>query len=280
MALTIPQTDYSLYFDRAKLGMAVYAAEIQGKISKIASKPIPYGRFVVQSRLFDTVCRLPRSNKVVMTDDAGTFTAGSITTVLVHGNLVNYIEDAQASTTTTVTTNWISNKNATMTAHAAAIAAAMSDCYSCTYSSSAHTITYIGDSEDIITATTTPTASGAYDSLAAVVDVISTADLITDVLGLSFISHNIQQAITTSVAMYQDTEAVNICRRGSIYVYAPEIVLPSSTPIYIRTIKSSTNYAGYVNVTSDGSNQVTLAKGKFIRSITAAGLVGLEIMLP
>ena len=201
MSTNIPQTSYSQYFTEFVVGVPAFAAEVERKISRIAANIIPYGRIVVQSRLFDSVCRLPRLNKVVILDNAGTFTAGSIQTVIAHGNVANLqsSEDGVVSTTTTVTTTFGTDKATTMAAHAANIKAALADCYSCAYDGSAHTITFTGDCEDIITSATTMTASGYGDTGAITSDTISSADVATDILGISFLTHNRQQLVTTGL---------------------------------------------------------------------------------
>ena len=70
-----------------------------------------------------------------------------------------------------------------LAAHAANIAAAMSDCYSCGYSGG--TLTYKGDADDITAVSTSFTGPGSGDTAAAAAATIATWDTIADVIGVS-----------------------------------------------------------------------------------------------
>lgn len=274
--MNIPQTSYSMYFAAAILGMQAIAGEMARKISRTASGIIYYGRAVVQSRLYDTVCRLPRSNKIVITDSGGTFTAGSIVTTITLGYLKNGEVDASSLTPIVVTTAFTTNKNTTLTAHAAAIKAAIDDCYSCVYDSTGHTITYIGDCYDVISSVTSVT--GITGDMTISSETISTADTASDILGVSYLTHNRQQQID-GVTYYMDTEPVNIMTEGTLWVYGEEAVAPSSAP-YVRLITNSTKYAGYVGKSADSSKCVALAGSKFLQTISDADLVPFTVNLP
>jgi len=285
---TIPQTDYALYFNEAILGMQALVAELAKKVSRIASGIVYYGRAVVQSRLYDGVCRMPRSNKIVITDDAGTLTAGTaaITSVIAYGTLANGEVAQEIVATKTVVTAYASSKNQTFTNHAANIKAAIADCYSCAYDSSAHTITYVGDCFDIISSATTFAATGYGDTLAAspTSEVISSADVAADIIGISYLTHNRQQQIAAStnggLTYYMDTEPVNICQAGTIWVYTAATDAAPNKTVYAQVIKDSTKYAGLFMTDADSSKAVALAGAKFEKTLTAAGLVPLTINLP
>lgn len=275
--MNIPQTTYTQYFATAILGMQAIAGEMARKISRIASGIIYYGRAVVQSRLNDAVCRMPRSNKIVITDSAGTLLTGDIvTTVITLGHLKNGEVAAVSDTAITVATAWITDKDTTLTAHAAAIKAAISDCFSCVYSSSGHTITYIGDCKDVISSATSK--AGGAGTMTISTEVISTADTAADIIGYSYLTHDRQQQID-GVTYYMDTEPVNIMQGGTIWVHGEEAVTPAGAP-YARLVTNSTKYAGYVGISSDSSKCVAQAGSKFLLSITAAGLVPFTVNLP
>ena len=280
--MNIPQTVYTQYFLPAILGMQAYASEMMDKISRVGKGIIYYGRVVLQSRLYVNVCRMPRQNQIVITDDGGTFTAGQIVTTIVHGTIANG-EIPASTTSTVVTTPWATSKDTTMANHAANIKAALSDCFSCAYVGAAtHTITFVGDSEDIISCTSDLT--GVTGTMAAAPAVIGTADVVGDIIGLSYLTHNRQQQIAAGaygngLTYYMDGEPVNICRKGSIWVYAEEAVTPEAAP-YARLITNVAKYAGYIGKSSDSSKCVALAGSKFQDQVTAAGLVPLTINLP
>jgi hypothetical protein len=275
--MNIPQSSYSMYFTQAILGMQAIAGEVGKKISRIAKGIIYYGRAVVQSRLYDGICRLPRQNKFTVTYSGGTtWTAGHITTLITHGYIKNGETDASTEVKT-VTTNWSTNYATTLALHAADIKAALADCYSCEYA--ANVITFIGDCEDITAVASTVTASGAYDSTITGTPVVAlTQDAVGDSIGFSFLTHNRQQQIN-GVTYYMDTEPVNIGHSITIWVYAEEAVKPSDT-VYMRLITNSTKYAGYVGKSADSGKCVALTHAKFGATITVAGLVPLEVVFP
>lgn len=275
--MNIPQTSYSMYFTQAILGMQAIAGEVGKKISRIAKGIIYYGRAVIQSRLYDGVCRLPRQNKFTVTFSGGTtWTEGSITSVITHGHIKNGEVDASTEDVT-VTTAWDTNYATTLAAHAADIKAALADCFSCEYA--ANVITYIGDCEDITAVETTVTASGEYDSTITATEAVGmTADVAKDGLGISFLTHNRQQQIN-GVTYYMDTEPVNIGHSITVWVYAEEAVSPSDT-VYMRMVANGTKYAGYFGKSSDSGKCVSLSDCKFQATTTAAGLVPLEVIFP
>lgn len=278
--MNIPQTSYQKYFNATMLGMQAIAGEVGKKLSRIAKGIVYYGRAVVQSRLYDGICRLPRQNKFTITYSGGTtWTAGGVVTTITHGTIKNG-EVAASTSSTVVSTDWDTNYATTLTAHAADIKAAMSDCYSCEYA--ANVITYIGDCEDITAVTSVVTASGEYDSTITGSEAVGlTQDVAFDLLGLSFMTHNRQQQLASdsSITYYMDTEPVNIAGGITIVAYAEEAVCPADA-VYVRLITNSTKYAGYVGKSSDSSKCVTVARAKFLDTISAAGLVRINLNLP
>ncbi len=274
--MNIPQTSYSQYFAVAILGMQAIAGELARKISRVGKGIIYYGRAVVQSRLNDAVCRMPRSNKIVITDNAGTWTAGDLVTTIVLGFLKNGEVDASSLSPIVVTTPFGTSKDASMAAHAAAIKGAIADCFSCVYNSGDHTITYIGDCFDVISCVTS--ISGITGTMTISSEAISTADTAADILGYSYLTHDRQQQIS-GISYYMETEPVNIMQGGTIWVHAEEAVTPADAP-YARLITNSTKYAGYVGKSADSSKCVAQTGSKFTLSISAAGLVPFTVNLP
>lgn len=273
--MNIPQTNYALYFTKAILGMQAITTETCDKISRIASGIVYYGRALVQSRLYDGVCRLPRANKFVITFNAGSMSAGSVVTTITHGKAKNGEVDASTAITT-VPTAFISNLTATLAKHAADIAAAIADCQSCVPVGGT-TITFIGDCDDVTAVSTSFTGLGSGDTAAATSYAITTQDAVGDIIGVSYLDQNRQQQISGDT-YYMDKEPVNIMRKGTVWVYGEEAVLPAST-VYARLL-INTNYAGYFGKSSDSSNCVALVGSKFQQSITTADLVPLTVNLP
>jgi hypothetical protein len=272
--MNIPQTAYNLYFTKAILGMQAIATETCDKFSRIASGIVYYGRALIQSRLYDGVCRLPRANKFVVTV-SGEMAAGNIVTAITHGKAKNGEVDASTAITT-ITTEFTSTLAETLAQHAADIAAAMSDCYSC-IAAGATTLTFIGDCDDITAVATSFTSPGEYDTAAATT-AISTQDAVSDICGVSYLDHARQQQIS-GATYYMDTEPVNIMRKGTIWVYGEEAVVPAST-VYARLLVNTANYAGYFGKSADSSKCVALVGSKYQQSIVTADLVPLIVNLP
>jgi hypothetical protein len=273
--MNIPQTSYAMYFTQAILGMQALASEVARKISRTAAGIIYYGRAVIQSRLYDSVCRLPRANKFTITVTGSTMSAGSMVSAITHGTIANG-EVAASTSITTVTTAFTSNLANTMIQHAADIAAAMEDCFTCVRSSA--TIVYIGDCEDITAVTTSFTSPGSGDDAAATA-AITTADVAADLLGLAYLTHNRQQQLTTGYTYFEDKEPVNICQGGTIWVYGEEAFGPADA-LYVRLITNSTKYAGYIGKSSDSSKCVALTGAKAGTTISAAGIVPVTVNWP
>jgi len=271
--VNIPQTSYSQYFTTAMLGMQAYATETVRKISRIAKGIIYYGRAVFESTLYPGVCRLGRLNKFTITVSGTTIAAGSVKSVITHGYLKNGEVDASNSVTT-VETDFDTNKNTTLAAHAADIAAAMEDCVTCVYGT---TIVYTGDCEDIISVVTTFENPGQYDDLAASV-AYTTADTAKNMLGISYLDHNRQQQIDGST-YFADTEPALIMSMGTVWVYSPESVTAKSS-VYASVYGLSTDYSGYISDTT-ATNRVEIPYGaKFQENLDGAGLVPLTVNLP
>lgn len=234
-----------------------------------ADEAIPYSRGVVKALGDANVCRLPKNNKLVITDDGGTWTAGSLVTTIVHG---------ASSTSTVVTTAYGTSKDASMTAHAAAILAALSDGYSCAYvGSSTHTITLLMKTEDIVSSSTVVT--GITGTMTIASEVVSCNDAAADLLGFAAMDHNREQQLVTGTTQYAIKEPVNILRRGQLYVYSEEAVTPDDT-VYFRIVTNSTKIRGMVGKSSDSSKCVALTGVKFLETITAAGVVLIDVNLP
>ena len=272
--MNIPQTSYQMYFEPAILGMQAFASELARKISRIASGIIYYGRVVVQSRLYDNFCRMARSNKFTITVSGTTMSAGHMVTTITHGTAADG-EVAAVTTTDVISTAWVTNLAATMIQHAADIAAALGDCYSCVRA--AAVITYIGDGEDVTAVATTFTGTGSGDDASAV-DAISSQDAAGDILGISYLTHDRQQQID-GTTYYMDKEPVNIMQGGTVWVYGEEALSPGDA-LYARLVNNSTKYAGYIGKSSDSSKCVAFTGAKAMATITAAGLVPVTVNLP
>jgi hypothetical protein len=263
------QTSVSIDQAKAINGMLADAGRHYVISRNAVNEAIPYGRAVLRSLGLPNNCRLPKNGKLVMTDNAGSLTEGSLVSTIVHG------ADLES---TVITTDFDTNKATTMAAHATAILAGLADAYSCDYDGSAHTITLLMSSEDLVSCSTVVTA-GEYDTLTFSSETVSCPDLAADVLGVSVMDHNREQQLVTGTTQYAINEPVNVLRQGAVYVYAEEAVNPDST-VYVRMVTNSTKIRGMFGASSDSAKCLALSYAKYADAITAAGLVKLEINLP
>lgn len=264
------QTSISIDQAKAINGMLADAGRHYVISRNAANEAIPYGRAVIGPKGLPNNCRLPTAGKLVITDNAGTITAGIITSTIVHGASLE---------STVIATDFLTDKATTMAAHAAAILAGLADAYSCAYDGSAHTITLLMSSEDLVSDVTAASAPGEYDTLAFSSETVSSPDVAADVLGVSVMDHNREQQLVTGTTQYAINEPVNVLRQGAVYVYAEEAVNPDST-VYVRMVTNGTKIRGMFGASSDSAKCLALSYAKYADAITAAGLVKLEINLP
>lgn len=259
------QTSYSLEHEAGFSGMKADTGVDDIK-SMMADVVIPFGRAVVKSYGKDNAVRLPILGNLVITDDAGTFTAGTITATVL-GTLVSQAFDT--------------DKNTSMTALAVKIAA-IPGVSSAVYSSGSHTITIVTKSTSLEGAVVD--ISGITGAMTISSYVYTTADTI---LGFAVATHKEQTA--AGLVQYEVGEAVNVMSKGRLYSYVEEALGSDDTSIYFRCrVNGSTKQIGQVLKTStvetSGTNswaKGTIAAGvKFLKTITGAGLTILEVNLP
>ena len=278
--MNIPQTTVAQYFTEALLGMLAFITEMRRQVSYTAKGIIYFGRTCVFSKLyFDQrnypLVRLPRSNKFTQAF-TGTMSAGTVATTITSGTITSGNVTGSTSSKT-VTTNWSVNLATTMGLHATTIAAAMADCYSCAYSSG--TLTYIGDANDLTAVSTAFASAGSGDTAAAAAATISTNDAITDVAGISFLTSDRQQTVTTGYNYYSDQDPVNLLTQGTVWVNTEVAVNPSDT-VYTRFTQDSNGWVGDFSNVADSATNLALTGAKFLKHQAAAGLEPLTINLP
>ena len=283
MSLQIPQTSVNQYFNAVILGMLAYVTGLEDLISRTGKGIIYFGRLLVKCHLATNIdqrgyplVRMPRSNTFTQAF-TGTMSAGKVTTVILTGKITSGNVTEAATTSATIQTNWITDLATTMAAHAAAIALAMADCFSCAYN--AGTLTYKGDADDISSVATSFTSPGSGDSAAAAAAAISTWDTVADVVGVSFLTSDRQQQLTTGYNYFDDKEAINIIRKGTLAIQTEVAVKPSDT-VYSRFIQNSNGSVGDFTNVVDSSTCVPITGARYQQLTTAAGLTLLNLNLP
>lgn len=256
----MPQLSYPLNQNEAYAGMKADSRfdEVES-FSAIAA--IDFGKGVARGQANpETECRLPQFNNVVITDDAGTYTAGDYVTT-VNG--------------TVVTTNWGTDKNTTLAAVATDIAA-LATIASAAYSSGSHTITIVG--ADDVELTIVVDISGITGNMT----ISSTAHTSTDVIrGIAMHTHMdnrtlpVLGASSFSATGYQATDSVNVLRKGVAWVETADAVVENAAAYLIVTGANKGKF------TDDNSSpNIAVPTGIFRKAVDAAGISKLEINIP
>jgi hypothetical protein len=219
---------------------------------------IPVGRGVSKVYGNDTQVTLPVENNVVILDDAGTFTAGSIATTI-NG--------------TVVTTNWITDKNTTMTAHAAAIqAAAPAGVYSAVHSTGSHTITIKSSNATLVVTVSVAGVTGTM-TISSI-----TASSINTFAGIAINSGTIEQT-SAGVVQYTTGMAVCVLRQGAAYIL-PEEVVTSDDAVYFRIQINGAKLPGMFGKSADSGKCIVVSNARWVESGTTTTVAKLELLMP
>jgi hypothetical protein len=224
---------------------------------------IDVGLGVVKYTGVDEKARLPKINQSVITDDAGTYTAGSIVgDVTIDG------------VTTVVTTVYDTDKDTTLTNFAADILA-LTGIDTSIYDNVGHTIT-VNSLNNAISITVD--ISGITGTMTISSIVASTTDVAADFQGVSVHTHTLSE----TNYVYPANSPINILRKGRIYVIA-EVAVDADDPVFYRVevgATPATEIVGGFRNDSDGGQAIELTFAKWVRGADAAGFAVLEINLP
>lgn len=237
--------------------------------SKTAYGTIPIGRGVVKYYGNPDLCRLPTQNRCVILDSGGTFTAGNIVTAITITR-----PGETSGTTTTITTAFGTDKDTSMTAHAAAILAGVTGVTACAYvGSSTHTITIDCANDQISGVLTTP----GTGTMTITSYTYSSTDTAAGILGIAINGNNMIQ--DDGVVAYTNTQTVNVLNQGVVWAYADEAVTSDGT-LYMRTMTSSTKLPGMFCVTNTSGATVATSGIRIESNTTGAGIIKLNFNLP
>jgi len=223
--------------------------------TRILSEAVVPGRGVVKTYGSDTGARLPKSNQSVITDNADTFTAGDIVTT-VNG--------------TAITTASGTDKDTTMTAHAAAIQAGVAGVYSAVYAASTHTITIKTRNLDLVT---TVDVSGITGDMTATV---ATSSLDSVLEGIVLNGGNLVQDANGLVS-YSANDPVSVLRVGASYV-TPEEDVTSDDAVYLRVVANGASKPiGGFGKSADSGKCVAVSNARFVEGGLTTGVAKIEI---
>jgi hypothetical protein len=209
----------------------------------LANEAVGFGLGLFRKYGAERYARKAVENQCVITDSAGTYTAGSIV-VTVNG--------------TAITQTYDTDKNTALTALAAAIAAGVSVVSSCAYSSSNHTIT-------IQTRNTSLTVSVNITGITGTMTISSVTntslDSATNFVGVTVHDHAREQAADGTVQA-EANEALAIMQEGTIYVQCEETVT-ADDPVYVRVMADGAKLVGMFGKTSTAGQTVALTNCRF-----------------
>jgi hypothetical protein len=230
-------------------------------ISLISMGNIPIGRGVIQATALEQSGRLPAINQAVITDDGDTYTAGDIVTT-VNG--------------TAVTTSFDTDKNTTLTAHAADILAAIDDLSSCAYVAGSHTITLISKNTDLAV---TVDISGITGDMSISSVVLSTTDTAAKCAGVCIQDGTLLQD-SNGLVQYVEDDVMSVVQQGAVYLYPEETVTVDST-VYFRITDGGTGKpVGGFGASADSGKCVTLPGARWAMGGGTSEVAKLELNLP
>lgn len=254
------QTSYSLYMEKGMHGSKA-DSRFDAVISLIALGDIPIGRAVFQATGLEQSGRLPAINQVVITDDAGTFTAGDIVTT------VNGIA---------VTTSFDTDKDTTMAAHAADILAAITDMASAVYAAGSHTITLVSNNTDLVV---TVDVSGITGTMTISSVVTSTTDTAAKCAGVCIQDGTLLQD-ANGLVQYVLNDVMSIIQQGALYLYPEETVTVDSA-VYVRITDGGAGYpVGGFGASADSGKCVVLPGARWAMGGSTTEVAKLELNLP
>jgi len=256
----MPQLAYNQEMSEAFAGLLSDSRfhEIESKIA-LEAISFGFGLCATQANPANGV-KLPDTNNVVITDDAGTYTAGDIV-VTVNG--------------TDVTESFDTDKNTTMTALAASIQA-LATVSTAAYVAGSHTITIVAAND--VDLTVTVDVSGITGTMTISSIVGTCLDLVRGIAVHSHIANNTLPTIgasTFEAAGYVANDAVSVLRKGQVWVEVADAVV-IDTPVYLITAGANKG-----KLTDSSSSPNILVPSAVFRSATsAAGIAKVDINLP
>lgn len=254
------QTSYSLYSAKGLHGSKA-DARFDSVITLLANGAIPIGRGIFKMTGNERQGRLPVANQVVITDDAGTFTAGDIVTT-VNG--------------TAITTSFNTDKDTTMAAHAADLLAGITDALSCAYVAGSHTITLILKNTDIVASVD---VSGITGTMTISSVVTSTTDVAADCLGVCINTGSMEQDSAGLIA-YADTDPMSVVQEGAVYLY-PEETVTTDSSVYVRiTANGTSKPVGGFGASADSGKCVLLPGARWSSNGSTSEVAKLTLNLP
>lgn len=236
-------------------------------VTRAALGPVPFGRFVLESAartaalVSGNVATVTASTDLVTSNS----TVGTVTVTDPEGN----------ATETDLTATVFATDHATTLAAIATKIAAIDGIASAEATAASDLITVTAERGYSVVLSAFVTTGGAGQPTWSYTQTGS----LTGLAGVSLHQH--KEPDSAGVAQYLAAEAVDVLKRGRVWVQAEQAVIPGD-PVYVRVIAGSAGeLVGQVRKDADSGKAVLLSAGAAFDSDTsAAGLVSLSLNLP
>lgn len=236
-----------------------------------ALEPIPFGLGLAQGQAKASDCRLPMANICTLTASvdyvASNSTVGTV-------NVTTLVAGVRTLTSTVLTANVYATSHAATIAAQAVLIAAVSGIKSAVATGDVIVVTANNDVQVTLSGFVTTLGSGqpTYTYASTTNDVL---------LGISQFKQPVENSLNTSTATaYPTYSAVDVVRRGYIYVNAEQTTGPASS-IYWRYVDGGAGKPiGGFRIDADTSKAVQVTREFWPDAITAGKVGALEINLP
>ena len=98
--------------------------------------------------------------------------------------------------------------------------------------------------------------------------------------GVSLMSQPHEQALGTGIVQYEDTEPVNVLRKGKVWVYSEVAIDPDTDSPFFRFAAGTGTVIGRFRNDADTATAAAVPNARFVTKSAGAGLVVLEINNP
>lgn len=233
-------------------------------------EPIGFGLGVAQGRAKASDCRLPMIGNVVLTLSVDLVANNSTVGTVTVSQLVAGVRTAVV-TNLTATVYAVSHA-ATLAAIAVKIAA-LPGVASAVASADIITVVASPDCEVLLSAFVTTLGAGqpAFSYAHTSADTL---------LGVALFEQTIENSLTLGTALYPAHKAVNVMRRGAVYVRSEDTVGPASA-VYWRVASDDTaEPIGGFTGTSDGNLSLAVTREFWSDDILAGAVGSFELSLP
>lgn len=238
-------------------------------ITRAAAESIAMGRGVLEHAAANVglVARLPGQTQAVITDDAGTFTAGIMVVSMTFSR-------GSSSFTIPLPVTFSSDKATTMAAAATAIQN-LAFVSTAVYAAGSNTITIVTHDLNISVAVD---VSGITGTMTIASYTYTSADAVAKFLGVALHDQTHEQAADGTV-QFAENDSMSIMSKGSVYVAVTEDVTPADS-VYMQTLTDGAALVGMFGKTSTAGKTIAISNARWRSDGSTTVPAQLEINLP